>query len=86
VLTYKIGELKKQKVNQTFLPACSVLVFEYAGHSFLLQELTTRVNTKKAKTKTANLFIRDTLLINHKNKLFILKTIFVPKIKFHLHF
>jgi hypothetical protein len=79
MLTYKIGEIKIQKVNQTFLPACSVLAFEYAGHSFLLQELTTNTTTKAAISKKAIFFIPNTILIPYKNSLFILKTNFMQK-------
>ena len=47
----------------------------------MLQELTTSAVTKVTRSITANFFIPDTILIIYKNKLFILKTIFVPKIK-----
>jgi hypothetical protein len=43
-----------------------------------LQELITSTVTNKTKRKTAIFFIRWTLLIHYKNKLFLIKTIFVP--------
>jgi hypothetical protein len=55
---------------------------EYAGHSFWLHELTKSAITKATKSTTADLFIKNSILIIHKNKLFILNTIFVPKIKY----
>jgi len=51
-----------QTLHQTFLPACSVSAFEYAGQSFALQELTTIAVTKTTRSKTANFFINDTII------------------------
>jgi hypothetical protein len=73
-------KLNEQKGYQTFLTACSVLALEYAGHSFLLQEPSTRIVTKATISITVNFFIPDTILIIHKNILFIQNTIFVPRI------
>jgi hypothetical protein len=49
--------------------------FEYAGHSFLLHELKTNTAKNVTINKTAIFFISDSII------LYILKTIFVPKIK-----
>jgi hypothetical protein len=42
---------------QTFFPVCSTGAFEYAGHSFLLQELTTNIVIKATRSNKANFFI-----------------------------
>jgi hypothetical protein len=47
------------KQNQMFWPTCSELALEYAGQSFLLQELTTRTVTKATTNNIAIFFIEE---------------------------
>jgi hypothetical protein len=65
--------------DQPTCSECSTSALLYAGQVCLLHELMTSTITKAIISITANFFISDTVLIHHKNKLFKLKTIFVPK-------
>jgi hypothetical protein len=59
---YKTVKKKENSDYQTFFPVCSAGAFEYAGHSFLLQELITNTVMKETRSKTANFFIPDTII------------------------
>jgi len=67
MLSHKVGVPERHTLNQTFLPACSVSAFEYAGQSFALQELSTKAVTKTTRNKTVIFFIQDAI-INYLQK------------------
>jgi hypothetical protein len=50
----------------------------YAGQAFLLHELATRAVTKANRSTTATFFIQNSNFLQYKNKLFTIKTIFMP--------